>query len=268
MKLFREIYCAECGEKTNWFTRTRLGDNTYVCSKCTQDIPSYIKKCVDGIYTLDDFRNLKKYIKKSQKEYEPIFKETSSYKDIHLDAFHGLLYFKSSWTDPIVCFKLSSILEFELSFSPNKIKEGIISDKVSGYVLFHMVVSNPLFYVEKIIDENAKAPAKTSLFGRKVEYENPKKMTDFLINFHTAYDECMEKEYGSIGKSEREDIINRALALFMFDSLEDVTMENLKSQRNKLIKAFHPDASSQSDTKSAQKINEAYDVLKETIFNN
>lgn len=268
MGLFKEIDCAtECGRKTNLFTRTKLADGNYICSKCTEEIPSYILECVDGIYTLEDFQNLKKHIQKSKEEYEPIFQETHSYKDIHLDAFHGLFYFKEHWTDPIVYFPLSHVAEFELSFSPNELKEGIIGDKVVGCVLLRLTVVRPLFCIEKIVDDRAKAAARTSHFGRKVEYDGPKKMRDFLFAFQTAYDSFAE-EYDTEPESvslNYNETLKSALTLFMFDSLEGVTEETLKAQRNRLIKAFHPDAGSDADTQFAQKINEAYEVLKQAL---
>lgn len=41
-------------------------------------------------------------------------------------------------------------------------------------------------------------------------------------------------------------------------------LKKLKEQRNKLIKAFHPDVGNDDNT-SAQKINEAYEVLKQAL---
>lgn len=66
-----------------------------------------------------------------------------------------------------------------------------------------------------------------------------------------------------IDRSQIDDI-QKAMALFMFDSMSDVTEENLKKQRNALIKAFHPDNSEDNEIYS-QKINAAYDLLKDLI---
>lgn len=52
------------------------------------------------------------------------------------------------------------------------------------------------------------------------------------------------------------------MALFMLDDLENITLEKVKMQRNRLIKTFHPDKGSADDTNYAQKINNAYEVLK------
>jgi hypothetical protein len=60
------------------------------------------------------------------------------------------------------------------------------------------------------------------------------------------------------------DEVQKALALFMFDSMDDVTEENLRKQRNALNKAFYPDNNEQKETYS-QKINAAYDLLSGMI---
>ena len=46
----------------------------------------------------------------------------------------------------------------------------------------------------------------------------------------------------------------------MFDSIDEITEDILHTQRNKLIKTFHSD-NGEENTKYAQKINEAYNIL-------
>ena len=58
--------------------------------------------------------------------------------------------------------------------------------------------------------------------------------------------------------------LEKALALFMFDDIKDVTEESLKKQRNTLIKAFHPDNNTSNEAYS-QKINSAYELLHSYI---
>lgn len=54
-----------------------------------------------------------------------------------------------------------------------------------------------------------------------------------------------------------------ALNLFMLD--EGYTMDELKKQRNRLLKSFHPDEGSEETKKYAQKINSAYEILKRNL---
>ena len=55
----------------------------------------------------------------------------------------------------------------------------------------------------------------------------------------------------------------------MFDSLDDVDLEKLKKQRNRLAKTFHQDSSEESiDDKFMVKINAAYEIIKKHLENN
>ena len=56
--------------------------------------------------------------------------------------------------------------------------------------------------------------------------------------------------------------LQKAMLVFLIDDLKDVTLDNLKEQRNRLMKMYHPDAIPDIDPKYAQKINSAYEVLK------
>ena len=53
MGLFKEIYCADCGAKTNVLTRTKLRDKKYLCSKCSMKIPYYMISTFTASYTFD-----------------------------------------------------------------------------------------------------------------------------------------------------------------------------------------------------------------------
>lgn len=48
----------------------------------------------------------------------------------------------------------------------------------------------------------------------------------------------------------------------MFDSVDEVTQDALRKQRNALFKAFHPDNADENEAYS-QKINAAYNLLSE-----
>ena len=64
---------------------------------------------------------------------------------------------------------------------------------------------------------------------------------------------------------EKSSELKKALALFMYDSLEGIGEEELKAQRNRLIKAFHTDNDQSLSDQYAVKINTAYDILKKEI---
>lgn len=55
-----------------------------------------------------------------------------------------------------------------------------------------------------------------------------------------------------------------ALSLFMLE--EGYTMDELKKQRNRLMKSFHPDEDDAETVRYAQKINCAYEILKNRMY--
>lgn len=51
--------------------------------------------------------------------------------------------------------------------------------------------------------------------------------------------------------------------MFMLDG--EYTLEDVKKQRNRMLKAFHPDNDSSIDSKYGEKINACYEVLLNEI---
>ena len=271
MALFKEIYCARCGKKTNMLFRTKLADGNYLCSDCTSMIPDYMMHSVrtSPCYTLDGYKNLVEYINFSNLVLRSLFQETHAYYNIHLDVDHGLFYIGKSINDNTVFLRMRYIDDYNLTFSAEEIKEGTFGDKITGKVLFRIQMGHPIFYHEEVLDYNSRVKAKKAFFGTEYRYENPKGMDEFLLFFEAAivadleaYQASLEDEYGG---AEETTELQQAMSLFMIDDLSTVTFESIKEQRNRLIKTFHPDTTSDSNTKYAQKINSAYDILKQYL---
>jgi len=269
MGLFKEIYCTECNKKTAMLTRTKLKDGHYLCYDCTSMIPSYIKDNLDS-YSLDEYHSLKEYIEHSIKVLKNKFVETQAFQGIHIDSDHKLFYIEDFLSEPLY-LEFKNLLEFELLFAAGEYKEGFLDEKVVGKLLMQMKVETPYFYLEKVLTNKIKAPAKKSFFGNKVQYENPKGMDEFLTFFKMAWYKALEEDYSKENSSKEngydsEYVVNtnelqQAMNLFMIDDINSITVDELKKMRNRLIKTFHPDLNSAADTKYAQKINAAFDVL-------
>ncbi|WP_036607569.1 hypothetical protein [Oribacterium sp. P6A1] len=107
-----------------------------------------------------------------------------------------------------------------------------------------------------------------------MEYSYSNDFASLILNFGTCYlirKGRYEQEESNQSQNENTQSdtnsstdLNKALALFMFDSLNEITEEKLKRQRNILIKAFHPD-NALSDDEYSKKINNAYSILLEAI---
>lgn len=273
--LFKDIYCAKCGNKTRLLTRTRLADDNYLCSDCTLLIPDYMLDSVRKSYSFQSYKNLKEYVDFSHKALRPIFQETHSYYNIHIDIDHGLFYIGKSVNKNTVFLRMRYIDDYYLTFTAEELKEGTFGDKITGKILFRIQMGHPVFYHEVVLDNYASVKAKKAFFGTEYRYENPKGMDDFLLFFNSAYLADLEayrdsllEEYDDYEDTFEENLsvddeLHQAMSLFMIDDLSAVTLADLKAQRNRLIKTFHPDVANDGDTKYAQKINQAYEALKQ-----
>ena len=268
MALFKEIHCKKCGKKTNVLTRWKLLDKNYVCGECTKSIPATIINSLETM-SFEEFEDLISYIEYSQSELKSKFNETHSYQGVHLDADNKLFYTKASLLDEYMCFELKYLKVFNLYFMPNDVKDGLLGKKVEGKLIASYQMGWPSVLYNKVHNKNISATAKSKLLSSKISYENPKGMDEFLALFNTVWEEAMVDEYGNYENSAEQvafsDELQQAMILFMIDDLEETSIDDLKAQRNRLIKSFHPDKDGQIDTKFSQKINSAYELLKEQL---
>ena len=276
MIFFKDINCDECGKKTNIFTRKKLIDGKYICKECLKKLPYFLR---DYDYDLSTYKDFLNYVKQQQETYRNIFRETHNYISIHLDTEHSIFYlsdkiFGKGIDDTTLFLKLEDTEEFELIFAPDTYKEGTFGDKLQGKVLMRLRMSNPEFYYETTVAYNESAKVKKNVLGSKITIIDPPELTEFLAYFNAARDaaiEAKEVAYNDIYEETWEENNNvselqQAMALFMIDSIENITPEELKSFRNRLIKTFHPDLAGSADTKFAQKINNAYEIIKNHLL--
>lgn len=274
MSLFKEIYCAACGEKTTIFFRTKLKDKNYLCSKCMKKVPYYMKASVREEYSIEDYNDFISYFEYSNRELRSIFHETHNFHGIGMDAKNKLFYFGHLVDKNTLFLSFYNLAEFDMVFKPEEFKEGIIGSKVKGDIIMEIAIKKPYFKHEETLVFGAKAKAKKALFGSTIRYDNPKGMDFFIDAFASAWQESiydMYEEYytyeGSLNNATSSEL-QQAMSLFMIDNLDNVTLSGLKLHRNRLMQTFHPDAGSDADTKYAQKINTAYEVLKKCLSEN
>ncbi|MDD6203842.1 MAG: hypothetical protein PUC05_02455 [Firmicutes bacterium] len=189
MGLPEEIYCAECGKKTDAHTRTKLNDGNHLCPACSQTVPEWLTESA-GKISLEQFHKLRDYFYYSQNELSKLFKETHSYQKLHLDSKHMLFYYDLGLPDCRVIFELKNLDEFELEYKPGICKGGIIHRSVEGELLLTMQTSNPYTYTRETIAKDIKSKCKTNFSGTQVTYKNPSGMDEFLDFFRTAWFEA------------------------------------------------------------------------------
>lgn len=216
------------------------------------------------------------YIEYSNINLKPKFQETHNYYSLHIDANNILFYIDRKLNDNTLILEFKNVADFEILYDPSTYK--VIGDKVFSNVLFRIVMNEPFFNYEAIFDKQVKSKAKKAFFESKISYENPKGMDEIIEVFNSTCEtaiaiesagyEGYQRENSSNGNNINDDL-TQSLNLFMFDSLDDVDLEKLKKQRNRLAKTFHQDSSEESiDDKFMVKINAAYEIIKKHLENN
>lgn len=281
MGVLNPLYCSASGHKTNLLTRTKLADGEILCYECASIIPRFMYSTVTKRYTLDDYLTLREYVDYSNTHLRPIFHETKSYYILHLDVANRLFYIGQKIDSNTVFFRLRDVEQFDLIFNAQKFHSNLLGDKVTGEILLQLEMKHPYFYCEETLCLNAKGKARKMHLGTQIDYENPEGMDEFFVLFMESVNAALEEyreelrdnlygdddnsDYHNDSYATNPSELQQAMALFMIDSLDNVTLTDIRAIRNRMIKAFHPDKGSSEDTKYAQKINNAYEVLKEHL---
>lgn len=257
--------CIKCGKKVNGLESITLNDGTMICNDCFSQVPKCYKEYALKNWSTKDFDDFNEYIDYSNNKLLPRFEATASYGDLYVDenngtffVSHGLISSKPVANQPIFEFKNLQSVDFR--FEPEELKEGIFRTSVKGnvYFIYTLLNINIGESIEIMYGESAKA--EKNFFGTKITYGLPERLKDFEMKFIATY---IKFKPSDNLQSQVKDEVSDALNLFMFDSLDEVTHEKLKEQRNRLIKAFHPDENGNIDSKYAAKINDAFKILDE-----
>lgn len=183
MGLFREVFCEECGAKASMLTRKQVLTGEYICSKCLKPYPAMIKDSL-LFYTYEDYKDLKEYKNYSDTVLNRVFRETHSYKNLHLDQDNGLFYLDDEF--PKMYLQVGNVNQIGLFFEPEKVKEGLLSANATGTVTLGLEMRRPIIQYKKIVDHSAKAEAQVNILGTKVKCSNPKKMDAFIEAFNKS----------------------------------------------------------------------------------
>lgn len=260
----KEAECQACGTSVKGTEQTLLGPNGVVlCKHCAAKIHPRIMPYAKTDWNFEDYNDYiswEEETKEERNQFDPDY----DYRNIlSIDMDHGLFSVGSGKKAGMV-FRFADIDSYELNFKPQELKEGILGDKVQGDEYITLQLSRPNVYLEEVVNYGVKVRArKKGIISTKFEYGFSKEFSEIVRAFAICVyleSQTRKKANDIIQESQRISEIEKALALFMFDSMDEVTTENLKKQRNALIKAFHPDKNETNEAYS-QKINAAYDLL-------
>jgi transcription elongation factor Elf1 len=261
----KEAQCRQCNatiKGTEQFVFRGRGDEFVLCANCYQKIHPRVSNYAKEHWSYADYQDYLEW-EETTREERALFHPTDEYgyaTRLRVDTDRCLFTIGSGTNDLV--FRFADLKDFDINFKPEEVKEGVFSTKVKGDEYAAVELALPNVYIEEILNYGAKYKLREKGFiSKKYEYE----LSENFTNIITAFQICVYITVNNMNaqfenQSQSIDELQKALALFMFDSMDDVTEENLKKQRNALIKAFHPDNNADNEAYS-QKINAAYDLL-------
>lgn len=268
MGVFRkEANCRHCNATLKGTEQKMIDSGQCVlCKECYGKIHPLLRDSTHdwGYETYLDYLAWEEETKEERELFTPTVVHGSS-EIIKVDLERGLFSIEESTNKPLV-LKFSDLLDVNFDITNPEIKESMFGTKVEGNEYFSVTLERPQATINGVLRYGVKCKAKlTNFFTKEYRYF----YSDGFANLVESFAECIDvsvnmQNHQAEGSSRDDDGIQKALNLFMFDSIEEVTPESLKKQRNALIKAFHPDNDEENEAYS-QKINAAYEILKDTI---
>lgn len=263
--------CSDCGTSLSGNKQIILGSGEkkfVLCQNCVDKIHPQLMKYAKDYWDYNDYKNYL-LLEESNKDYIAQFKPTDEYgktAKLKIDKEHCLFTIGDGKNDYVFCF--DQVVDYDISFRADEIKEGLLGDKVKGDEYASIQLNCPNVYIEKILNHGVSYKIKEKGFiNIKYQFEYSESFSNIIRTFSVcmriieSIRQDMNNNHDSSSYSHEVDELQKALALFMFDSMDEVTEESLKKQRNALIKAFHPD-NDESNQAYSQKINTAYEILK------
>ncbi len=269
--------CKCCGKNikgTEQVVFNGSSERFILCKECAAKIHPQIMKYAKDNWSYEDYTTYLAWDEATREE-RAAFKPTNTYgynSALMVDMEHGLFtlgksrIFKENENGLVLRF--ADVNDFDIDFKPEQVKEGLISDKATGTEYAMVEMACPRVVIEETLNASAKYRLKQKgFFSSHYSYEIKGAFLDIIQEFTFCLWIEEAKQSGNVTEENQNfDEVQKALALFMFDSMADVTEDNLKKQRNSLIKAFHPDGG-EDNASYAQKINTAYDLLFSLVRN-
>ena len=108
-----------------------------------------------------------------------------------------------------------------------------------------------------------KRQKKEEAFQKGFEYQWNKSKDNSTYNKTDDNRDEKRRQQDNYKTDMKNDEFNNALALFMLSP--DYTLDEIKKQRKRLLKSFHPDEGDPESNQYAQRINCAYDILYKNL---
>lgn len=255
--------CCICNENIPMFKGKQYKFGS-VCDECRRYMPTYIDI---SHYTLSQIEKIINWNKQYLDSYKSKFTETSHYKNLHLDDVHGLFAIYPSKYDEIPkdCNDIfNALLVKNFSFS---VKNSAVSNENKAYSqvgfvceLNHIDITLNMVLASKVVSHiehvdsghyRVLEPADLSLM----------RSTFFQMLENATYKYNQRIRNDIVSKSTID--IFRAKSLFMV--ADSYSIEEIKTQKKRLLKVFSHIEDEDDKDKYSFIINDSYNTLKNAL---
>ena len=263
MGVFRKpSECKNCGKTLKGTEQQVFKHGDFcLCKECVDKIHPQIVYYAKEKWDYTDYMNYLTWEDATKEERAQFNPDVIYGHQLSIDTERGLFSIGIGITDGMV-FRFVDLIDYELNFKPEEVKQGLVGEKVKGNEFVMVELSSPSVYLEKVINRGVNLKLrKKGILSTKYEYELSDRFLEAIRDFTICVYIAAQRHEGTYNQeSQNIGEIEKALALFMYDSMDEVTEASLKQQRNALIKTFHPD-NNESNEAYSQKINAAYELL-------
>lgn len=290
--------CSICDKNLSLFDGKKIFGNGLVCKECIGKIP---KMAVSSLEHLTDYdvKDLMAYAYATAPKLRSVFLETASYGTLHIDEINGLFAIcdkkqvdKTGRLSDTVkdIYQALYLTNISMTIVPDKTQNS--PNKIKGLVKFVAVLTNPQINISTTVKERVSCVCY-EVDDEHMGFDEPNDLVFFKNMFNQmmkkAFDrykkaweeqkeieeekkkeeerkrrEQEEKEHKEMEKQDMEYI--KAKAAFMLE--DGYTEKELKTQRNRLLKTFHPDEGETDVSSYTQNINKYYKILMKHMEDN
>lgn len=263
--------CIACNAELSLINREKIKNKEYICKKCLKKMPNLISSSISD-FESEEIKQVKSYMENNHQKLLEIFEVTDFFGSLFIDQYHGYfaLHNPCKVTHKKLPKKCRDIYEFSNLTDAGFLCKNVRNITISGVSLvamdveFYFSLSYPHISVRTVIGSGVPCDMVRNSKGT-IDYTEPAKLTMFrnqinqILQNNYAKNRRYQENVTSDANQNTE--IIKAMALFMLD--ENFTKEDLKRQRNRLMKTFHPDSGADNTNMDvyAQKINDAYKLL-------
>ncbi len=205
MSIFKKYICSECCQKTSHIAK-RFNNEKILCKSCadfllTNNLPSNI--------SYGKYREIKEYQEINFSRHCQLFKETHSYKNIHMDAKSHLFYIGDKVNKNTVFLSFQGIKSCDFNYSV-PLGATVAFGSIACTVSVSIVMRRPNVSYKYTLSDRARAIYEDSeyqvdIFGDdyyvdSYSYDYPSSLKTFLKHF---YDAC--EKTGSRTRNESND---------------------------------------------------------------